>query len=108
MNGGLGHGMLGLVIVVIVIVASKATILADGEWSSWRGGTHQGALDASAGPIRWTDAENIQWSTTIPGSGHSSPIVSDGRAYVTTAYTSQSARTQTLALAIIALGGVRV
>jgi outer membrane protein assembly factor BamB len=36
---------------------------------------------------RWSKTENVEWSQEIPGRGWSSPIVTDGKVFVTTATT---------------------
>ena len=36
---------------------------------------------------RWSKTENVEWAQEIPGRGWSSPIVTGGRIYVTTATT---------------------
>ncbi|MEZ6068969.1 MAG: hypothetical protein R3C10_01595 [Pirellulales bacterium] len=78
--------------------------LADGDWTSWRGGVQQGTLDVGNGPVHWKADENVRWETAIPGSGHSSPILYNDRVYVTTSYVTPSARTQTLVLAFVGVG----
>lgn len=45
------------------------------NWHDWRGPLGTGAsLDAKP-PTSWSEEENIRWKTTLPGLGHSSPIV---------------------------------
>ncbi len=39
-------------------------------------------------PIKWSATENIAWRTKIPGQGWSSPVVSGGKIYVTSASAS--------------------
>jgi outer membrane protein assembly factor BamB len=52
-------------------------------WPFWRGPRSDGtSIDANA-PVRWSDTENIRWKTPIPGLGHSSPVVWDGRIFLT-------------------------
>jgi outer membrane protein assembly factor BamB len=54
------------------------------DWPQWRGPGSQG-ISAEAGlPTEWSDTKNVQWKTPIPGAGHSSPIVSGGRVFLTT------------------------
>ena len=56
-------------------------------WPQFRGpdsnpvGTHARLAD------RWSKTENVEWSQTIPGRGWSSPIVTDGKVYLTTVTT---------------------
>jgi outer membrane protein assembly factor BamB len=56
-------------------------------WPQFRGpesnpvGTHPKLVD------RWSKTENVEWSQAIPGRGWSSPIVIDGKVYVTSVVT---------------------
>ena len=55
------------------------------NWGQWRGPKATGVSDTADPPIRWSETENLRWKTTLPGLGHSSPIVWDERVFVTTA-----------------------
>jgi outer membrane protein assembly factor BamB len=55
------------------------------DWPQFRGPSGNGISDATNVPIKWTAEENVAWKIAIPGSGWSSPILSGGRLYVTTA-----------------------
>ena len=63
---------------------SLHTSAAD-AWTGWRGLSAQG-LAQLALPSRWSADDGIRWKTSIPGQGHSSPIVFGDRVYVSTAY----------------------
>lgn len=57
------------------------------DWPQFRGPAGQGCSQEKSLPVHWdTDSKNVRWKTPIPGQGASSPIVSQGRVYVTTAY----------------------
>ena len=34
-------------------------------------------------PVKWSDKDNIRWQAALPGQGLSSPVIADGRVYVT-------------------------
>ncbi|MFN7923147.1 MAG: PQQ-binding-like beta-propeller repeat protein [Bryobacteraceae bacterium] len=53
-------------------------------WPRWRGPLDDGMARGDA-PTEWSDTKNIAWKTTIPGRGHSSPVVWGGKIFVTTA-----------------------
>ena len=36
-------------------------------------------------PLRWSDTERVAWKATVPGKGHSSPVVWGDRLFLTTA-----------------------
>ncbi len=57
------------------------------DWPQWRGPEGLGVSDLAGLPERWQpQGENIRWRTELPGDGISSPVVSNGRVFVTTAY----------------------
>jgi outer membrane protein assembly factor BamB len=62
-----------------------ATSRAADDWPQFRGPTGQGVSDARNVPTKWSATENVVWKTPIPGSGWSSPILSNNRLYLTTA-----------------------
>lgn len=55
-----------------------------GYWPRWRGPSGQGVVDASGYTDTWSDTENVVWRSTVPGRGHSSPIVWGDRIFLTT------------------------
>jgi outer membrane protein assembly factor BamB len=64
--------------------ARKPPASAPPEWGQWRGPFHTGMAPGDA-PLTWSDASNVAWRVEIPGRGHSSPIVSGDRIFLTTA-----------------------
>ena len=77
-----------VVVYVILLLASSALALrAEGtdDWPCFRGPTGMGvAKDHPRLPERWSKTENVRWVTEVPGSGWSSPIVSDGKVFLAT------------------------
>ncbi|MBU6386733.1 MAG: PQQ-binding-like beta-propeller repeat protein [Planctomycetes bacterium] len=55
------------------------------EWSMWRGSRGDGISQETGIPTEWSREKNVAWKTPVPGRGLSSPIVSGGAIYVTTA-----------------------
>lgn len=54
------------------------------RWTGFRGNdgrSHTSAIDL---PLTWSETENIAWTTELPGYGQSSPVVWDGKIFVTT------------------------
>ena len=66
-----------------------------GNWPSFRGPQAAGIADEQHLPDRWNveTGENILWRTSIPGLGHSSPIVWGDRLFVTSAISSRGGAT---------------
>ncbi len=67
-----------------VALTAFAAHAAD-EWPQFRGPDGQGHSDAKNVPIEWSDTEHVAWKTEIPGKGWSSPVLSKGKLYLTTA-----------------------
>lgn len=65
-------------------VAILAAPSAVGNWPGWRG-DGSGLSSETDLPLTWSESEGVKWKTSIPGAGHSSPIVWCSRVFVTTA-----------------------
>ena len=70
-----------------------AAIHADArdQWPRFRGSDGAGYAPAEALPSSWTNDEWI-WEADIPGTGHSSPIIWDGKVFLTSANEEQKVR----------------
>jgi outer membrane protein assembly factor BamB len=67
---------------LLVIVA----LCAQQDWPQFRGPEGQGHSKVTVAPLKWSDgAPNIKWKTAIDGLGWSSPVVLDGKVWLTTA-----------------------
>ena len=53
------------------------------NWPGWRGQSGDGISTETGIPTRWSGTENIAWKVTIPGNGHSSPVVWGNRVFLT-------------------------
>jgi len=53
-------------------------------WPYWRGPAANGMAVGDA-PLHWSDAQNVQWKTDIPGLGNSSPVIWGNQIFLTTA-----------------------
>jgi len=69
--------------VAAVLLAAGLSEAAD--WTQFRGPKGQGHADVTDLPVTWSENENIAWKVALPGLGWSSPVVADGRLYLTTA-----------------------
>ena len=52
------------------------------DWASYRGGAAMGVSPDKA-PTQWDGETNLVWKTELPGAGASSPVVFQGRVYLT-------------------------
>ena len=54
------------------------------NWTRFRGPSGSGVAASTDGiPTRWSPDANLAWKTTLPGPGVSSPIVVDGKVFLT-------------------------
>src|SRR5215471_2495507 len=98
--------------VLLVLSVCSSTIISAGNWSDasppvsmvvqsgvamnywphWRGPSAQGIVEGKGYPDRWSETDNVLWKVSVPGRGHSSPIVWGDRIFLTTATTDGSRR----------------
>lgn len=69
----------------LAFVVSFATALYAENWPEFRGPTGQGLSSATGLPVKWSATENVTWKQPVPGKGWSSPILLEGKLYLTTA-----------------------
>lgn len=55
------------------------------DWPAFRGPTGQGHSPERGLPIEWSETSNVRWKIPVDGRGWSSPVVADGRVWLTTA-----------------------
>jgi outer membrane protein assembly factor BamB len=73
--------------LVALFISCAAIAVADAAaWPQFRGPASRGlpAEEAPGLPATWSPTENIAWRTQIPGTGWSSPVVFEGRVFITT------------------------
>lgn len=59
---------------------------AAADWPQFRGPRGDGHSTATGLPLTWSETENVAWKVAVPGRGWSSPVVSEGRVWLTTAF----------------------
>src|SRR5262245_42469728 len=55
------------------------------DWPEFRGPGGQGHSTERGVPLEWSETQNIVWKSPVPGRGWSSPVVANGRVWLTTA-----------------------
>ena len=55
------------------------------DWPQFRGPTGEGHSTETGLPLDWSETRNVKWKVPVPGSGWSSPVVSGGRVWLTSA-----------------------
>ncbi len=62
-----------------------AAVARSEDWAEFRGPHTNGVSDETNTPTTWGPTTNVKWKAELPGPGNSSPIVSEGRVFVTCA-----------------------
>jgi outer membrane protein assembly factor BamB len=69
-------------VLALLLVASPAVVVQAENWERFRGPNGAGQADEIAIPSEWA-ADDYLWRQELPGAGHSSPVIWDGRVFVT-------------------------
>ncbi len=72
-------------VAVAVAITLPSLVGAADAWPQFRGPGGQGISTATNVPLHWSSTNNIAWKIAVPGHGWSSPVVSVGKIYLTTA-----------------------
>ena len=72
---------------VVSILWCAGAIARAADWPQFRGPTGQGHAPDAAVPLEWSETENVTWKSAVRGRGWSSPVIADGRIWLTTAVT---------------------
>ena len=74
-------------VLALLACAMASVPVGAQEWSSYRGQHGSGVADGTGPPTMWNVEQSlgIRWKTSIPGMGHSSPIIWGDRVFITTA-----------------------
>lgn len=68
---------------VAVVVLALCGVVYAGDWRQWRGDNNTGVASQRELPVKWSEKENVRWAADLPGRGLSSPVVADGRIFLT-------------------------
>src|SRR6185436_17924671 len=79
-------------LLAVIAVAVRAE-----DWPQFRGPTGQGQSTERGLPLEWSESRNVRWKVPVAGRGWSSPVVADGRIWVTTAVRAGGASLRALA-----------
>ena len=85
-----GASTIGRAATVAALVSALALAAAPAgadDWPEFRGPTGQGHAPDAGVPLTWSETENVTWKVPVPGLGWSSPVVADGRIWLTSAVT---------------------
>ncbi len=71
-------------LALLALFALPAALRAD-DWPQFRGPMGKGTSAEKDVPLEWGPEKNVRWRAPLAGTGNSSPIVSNGRVFVTVA-----------------------
>ena len=57
---------------------------SESYWAQWRGPTWNGVAPNGNPPTTWSETENLDWKTAIPGKGWATPVIWGDRIFVLT------------------------
>ncbi len=61
------------------------------QWPEFRGPGGQGHSTEQSVPLEWSETRNVAWKVPVTGLAWSSPVVADGKVWITTAVESRGA-----------------
>ncbi len=82
-----------------------AVALSALEWPQFRGPEGNGISLAKNVPLRWSATSSLAWSVEVPGSGWSSPVLAQGKVFLTSAVPDSSGEISLNAVCIDAESG---
>lgn len=72
-------------LTLVGLIAVPVGTVQAADWPEFRGPGGQGHSTERGLPVEWSEAEHIDWKTPVPGLGWSTPVIADGRVWLTTA-----------------------
>jgi outer membrane protein assembly factor BamB len=94
---GFRNGVRPLAITAAVLLTQMSNFAAEPQWARFRGPNGSGIASLPNLPIPFGEKE-LKWKTPLPGKGHSSPVIANGRVFVTSTPADLNKR------ALVALG----
>ena len=94
-----------LTLSAAALCLSLTAFAGETEWPEFRGPRQQGVSEAKGVPVRWGAEDNVVWRVELPGKGWSSPVLSGGHLYLTTAVGDSASGVTLHALCVNAADG---
>jgi outer membrane protein assembly factor BamB len=85
-----------------LLILSISALASAGQWPEFRGPSGQGHASETGLPLEWSESRNVVWKTPVPGRGWSSPVVADGRIWLTTSTENTEGRRRGVSLRALA------
>lgn len=77
-------------LVITTALSAPPAAAGEADWPQWRGPEATGHHPESDPPTEWSEEKNVLWKVEVPGRGHASPIVWDGRVFVLSAVPAEA------------------
>lgn len=77
------HSISACLILLLALQSTGTTTAQD--WAEFRGPLGNGHVTDGTLAVTWSESENVTWKVDVPGRGHSSPVIADGKLWLTTA-----------------------
>ena len=71
-----------IIICLLTAILTTSIPVLGTDWPQWRGPFLNGSTDEQNLPDSWSETENIAWVIPLPGPGGATPIISNGRVFV--------------------------
>jgi outer membrane protein assembly factor BamB len=84
-------------LVTLVCLFAVTTEARAENWSRFRGPNGASVSSETGLPVSWSKTQNVRWKADLPARGVSSPVVHNGRVYVTCSSGPKDTRLHTLA-----------
>ena len=72
-----------LPLVIALVIVSR--VVATAQWPDFRGPLAQGHSAEKGLPLEWSETKNVVWKVPVAGLGWSTPVIANGRVWLTTA-----------------------
>ena len=72
-------------LLLTLLIASGIVQASPDHWNQFRGRNGDGDAGNANLPVKFSEKKNLTWKTPMPGKAWSSPVVSDGKVWVTNA-----------------------
>lgn len=69
-------------LAVLALTLTIGSLAQAGNWPQWRGPHFNGSTEESGLPAQWSKTDNIAWSADLKGVAASTPIVWEGRVFL--------------------------
>lgn len=70
-------------LIASAVALAPALALVAGDWSQFKGPNASGVSPEKGLPVEWSKDKGVRWKADLPSRGVSSPVVANGRVYVT-------------------------